>query len=55
MKKIIKSNLIIGGAQLGLKYGTMSMKISKKNVHTILTTAFKNKIYSVRSCILGNS
>ena len=36
--------LILGGAQLGLKYGVLSKKISLKKINSILKTSLNNKI-----------
>lgn len=45
IKKKIK--IILGGAQLGLKYGFLSKKLINKLVHSIIKTAVKNKILTI--------
>ena len=45
IKKKIK--IILGGAQLGLKYGFLSKKLKNKLVHSIIKVAVKNKILTI--------
>ena len=45
IKKKIK--IILGGAQLGLKYGFLSKKLKNKLVHSIIKVAVKNKIQKI--------
>ena len=44
-KKKIK--FILGGAQLGLKYGFLSKKLDENLVNSIIKTAIKNKIFTI--------
>ena len=50
MKKLKSKDhrsIILGGAQLGLKYGMLQKKISIKNIESIIVTALKNNINSI--------
>ena len=50
MKKLISKDhrsIILGGAQLGLKYGMLPKKISIKNIESIIETALKYNINSI--------
>lgn len=50
MKKLKSKDhrsIILGGAQLGLKYGMLQKKISIKNIESIIETALKNNINSI--------
>jgi aryl-alcohol dehydrogenase-like predicted oxidoreductase len=45
LKKKIK--IILGGAQLGLKYGLLKKKLNNKLVHSIIKSAIKNKVFTI--------
>ena len=55
--KITQSTkFILGGAQLGFKYGVMEKINSLKKVSSILNLALKNKIYTIDTArIYGDS